>query len=209
MGTGQQADPRAPPESLDPPASMWRGKQALACPQRRLPTLAMWGHSSKPLLHLLAHLSWYLQLGWDFPSWLLGSRLFSLSYLFLSYPCPDFAELLSFPTLNLPDAISQSFFLIFSFFPLLSLWALLIFYLLSVLPPPTPLSSPPCPLPPFSVSLLLLLCVRACVYIYVTSFSLSLLNPCHDTSHHCPSDPHSPDSLAPLMGWSSPGQTAV
>ena len=73
-GSGQQADPRAPPESSDPPASMWRGKQALACPQRWLPTLAAWGCPSKPLAHLLAHLSRCLQLGWDFPSWLLGSR---------------------------------------------------------------------------------------------------------------------------------------
>ena len=164
-GTGQQADPRAPPESLDPPASMWRGKQALACPQRRLPTLAMWGRSSKPLLHLLAHLSWYLQLGWDFPSWLLGSRLFSLSYLFLSYPCPDFAELLSFPTLNLPDAISQSFFLIFSFFPLLSLWALLIFYLLSVHPPPTSVF-PTLPTAPFfCLCCYCYVCAQVCTYM--------------------------------------------
>lgn len=196
-GSGQQADPRAPPESSDPPASMWRGKQALACPQRWLPTLAAWGRPSKPLAHLRAHLSRCLQLGWDFPSWLLGSRSFSVSYLFLSYPCPDFAKLPSSLTLNLPEAISQSFFLIFSFFPLLSLWAP-VFHLLSLRPPPTPVSCPPSPLPPLSLSVVTVTCVRACVYIPVTSsFSLSLLNPCHDTSHHCSSDPHSPDSGSP------------
>lgn len=165
-GSGQQADPRAPPESSDPPASMWRGKQALACPQRWLPTLAAWGCPSKPLAHLLAHLSRCLQLGWDFPSWLLGSRSFSVSYMFLSYPCPDSAKLPSSLTLNLPEAISQSFFLIFSFFPFLSLWAPLfsVSYLSVLLPHLSLAHLPHCPL---SLSLLLLLrvCAHVCTYM--------------------------------------------
>lgn len=153
---GYPLDPSAPP------AWMWRGQDFPARPQRWLPVLTTRGRLNKSPVYVLAHLS-PLPPAWPgLPFLALRFKAkFSVSFLFLSYPCPIATPFL--PTLNLPDSIFLFPNLLFPSFSL-SLWALLIFHLQSFLPLPTLPSSPPSPSLLF---LRFLVAVCACVYVCV------------------------------------------
>lgn len=125
---------------------------------------------------------------------------FSVSFLFLSYPCP-ITKPLSFPLFHLPDSISQSF-------PDLRFPSPSLHLSSSHLRPPFSFLSHLSPLHPIPPPSPVSLCCCVCVCVHVLPLPLfplvSLVNPSATTLPIV-----APLNPAPLMGWSSPGQTAV